>query len=258
MDEIMSSLDAQDLSEFAAGHSSSGVSADSSLKPAISVNKHEERMKTVLHKTKALTPAEKQKAQEAAVHEKHELGVKQTTAVTKMSTHLVARRRALSQVEAQTNWIAKAVFTAASRRKGPLALNLLGCNVNNSAAIRLATTLATSDIKILNLTFNHIGDVGTKAIARALTATPALTELGLGSNLITDHGAAFLATALEDEHSCLTFLNLSGNMIGDRGAASLGVRWLFLPLDCILCQSICQSIAIHTTPCHVCIYLRST
>jgi hypothetical protein len=234
MDEIMSSLDSQDLSEFAAGQSSSGVSADSSLKPAISGNKHEDRKKTV-HKTKAPTPAEKQKAEEAAVQEKHELGVRQTAAVTKMSTHLVARRRALSQVEAQTNWIAKAVFTAASRRQGPLALNLLGCNVNNSAAIRLATTLATSDIKILNLTFNHIGDVGTKAIARALTATPALTELGLGSNLITDHGAAFLATALEDEHSCLTFLNLSGNMIGDRGAASLGVRWLFPPPTyCIL------------------------
>ena len=69
MDEIMSSLDSQDLSEFAAGQSSSGVSADSSLKPAISGNKHEDRKNTVLHKTKAPTPAEKQKAEEAAVQE---------------------------------------------------------------------------------------------------------------------------------------------------------------------------------------------
>ena len=70
--------------------------------------------------------------------------------------------------------------------------------------------------------------MGANAIARALKATPALTELGLGSNLITDHGAVNLATALKDERSCLTFLNLSGNMIGDRGAAALGVRDLLL------------------------------
>jgi hypothetical protein len=167
------------------------------------------------------TPAEVRRKEEADAAKKHEQGVKSITAVTKMSTRLVARRRALSQVEMQTNWIAKAVFSAAAR-KGPLALNLLGCNVNNSAAIRLATTLATSDIKSLNLTFNQIGDVGAKAIARALKATPALEELGLGSNLITDHGASDIAAGLEDEKSCLTFLNMSGNMIGDRGAAALG------------------------------------
>ena len=48
-----------------------------------------------------------------------------------------------------------------------------------------------------------------------------LTELGLGSNLITDHGALALAQALEDEDATLTFLNLGGNMIGDRGAFAL-------------------------------------
>ena len=78
----------------------------------------------------------------------------------------------------------------------------------------------------LNLTFNHIGDVGARAIAKALVATPALNELGLGSNLITDHGTTDLANALKDKSSCLTFLNLSGNMIGDRGATALGVSWL--------------------------------
>lgn len=171
------------------------------------------------------TPAEIQLAEEAAAKVQHVQGVKQLTAVTKMSTRLVARRRALTQVEMQTNWIAKAVFSAASRA-GPLSLNLLGCDVNNSAAIRLATTLATSNIKTLNLTFNRIGDVGVKAIAKALIATPALNELGLGSNLITDHGAAELAKALQHQSSCVTFLNVSGNMIGNCGAAALGVHYV--------------------------------
>ena len=207
----MSSLDEQALDQLAGGQvSDPSSSKNNGRRPGVQ-----------------MTPAEKRKADEEAAKGAHMLGVKQIAAVTKMSTRLVARRRALSQVEKQTNWIAKAVFSAATR-KGPLTLNLLGCNVNNSAAIRLATTLATSDIKTLNLTFNQIGDVGANAIARALKATPALTELGLGSNLITDHGAVNLATVLKDERSCLTFLNLSGNMIGDRGAAALGVRCLSL------------------------------
>ena len=215
MAAMMSSLDEQDLDKLVGGQL--GDSASS---------KNNGRRPGLQKKGKVLTPAEKRKADEEAAKGAHMLGVKQIAAVTKMSTRLVARRRALSQVEKQTNWIAKAVFSAATR-KGPLTLNLLGCNVNDSAAIRLATTLATSDIKTLNLTFNQIGDVGANAIARALKATPALTELGLGSNLITDHGAVNLATALKDERSCLTFLNLSGNMVGDRGAAALGVRDFF-------------------------------
>jgi hypothetical protein len=204
--------------------STNAAAEDVSEKSSVRETKLKNERKVSPTTGKALSPAEQKKAEEEAAHKNHALAVMQGTAVTKMSTRLLSRRRALSRVEEQTNWIAKAVFSAASR-KGPLTLNLLGCNVNNSAAIRLATTLATSDIRVLNLTFNHIGDVGAKAIARALKATPALAELGLGSNLITDHGAIDLATTLKDERSCLTFLNLSGNMIGDRGATALGVSW---------------------------------
>ena len=141
-------------------------------------------------------------------------------ATMKYGSKLIRRRRQLSKMEEKTNWIAKAVFSAASR-KGATPLNLLGSDVDDAAAIRLATTVATSSIQILNLTFNQIGDVGARAIAGAMQATPSLTELGLGSNLITDHGALALAQALEDEDAALTFLNLGGNMIGDRGAFAL-------------------------------------
>ncbi len=222
MSEMMGDLvDSEDPNDLAVEHSSSGVAADDiSKKPPVSESEQKKGPKTMGRVLSS--PAERRKAEEAAALEKQALGVTQATAVTKMSTRLLSRRRALSRVEKQTNWIAKAVHSAASR-KGPLILNLPGCNVNNSAAIRLATTLATSDIRVLNLTFNHIGDVGAKAFARALQATPALAELGLSSNLITDYGAADLAAALKDERSCLTFLNLSGNMIGDRGATALGV-----------------------------------
>ena len=167
-----------------------------------------------------LTPREKKKAEEEAAAAAQAQGALAVQATMKYGSKLIRRRRQLSKMEEKTNWIAKAVFSAASR-KGATPLNLLGSDVDDAAAIRLATTMATSSIQILNLTFNQIGDVGARAIAGAMQATPSLTELGLGSNLITDHGALALAQALEDEDATLTFLNLGGNMIGDRGAFAL-------------------------------------
>ena len=48
----------------------------------------------------------------------------------------------------------------------------------------------------------------------------ALTLLGLGTNKITDEGAAAIAEGLIG--SGLTTLSLSGNNIGDRGAEAIG------------------------------------
>lgn len=83
-------------------------------------------------KKAAMTPAEKKREAEEQAAKGAARGAMTVSATVKMSTRLLARRRALSQVEMQTNWIAKAVFSAAARR-GPLTLNLLGCNVSTQA-----------------------------------------------------------------------------------------------------------------------------
>eukprot|EP00049_Salpingoeca_infusionum_P015668 m.306869 g.306869 ORF g.306869 m.306869 type:complete len:1382 (+) comp15926_c0_seq1:244-4389(+) len=72
----------------------------------------------------------------------------------------------------------------------------------------------------LILTFNHIGDVGAKYLAKELRFNSILTTLALSSNKIGNAGMEYIANSLYSNMT-LTALDLSSNDIGGAGAKHL-------------------------------------
>jgi len=73
----------------------------------------------------------------------------------------------------------------------------------------------------LDLSFNNIPDAGIAALSKGLQCHPALQLCNLTGNVISNIGAADLATVIASKPPFLEFLNLSVNNIQDDGARSL-------------------------------------
>jgi hypothetical protein len=69
-------------------------------------------------------------------------------------------------------------------------------------------------LTILSLSKNHIGSVGTQALAVAVRPNSTLTTLDLSYAKIGSNGARALAEALLINHT-ITSLNLDSNLLGE-------------------------------------------
>jgi SAM-dependent methyltransferase len=85
----------------------------------------------------------------------------------------------------------------------------------------IAEALKPSKTTILGLGDCQIGDLGARAIGKALTGNTSLKELWLFNNQIGDAGAQALGDALRTNMSLVT-LCLNGNFVGSVGATAIG------------------------------------
>jgi hypothetical protein len=88
---------------------------------------------------------------------------------------LSSHKSRLKKDIAQTDWIAKTILDLGTHQ---YRLNLYGCKISDSGALRLSLTLGTSEVRELYLTFNRIGDVGANAIAKAVANNRCIEDLG--------------------------------------------------------------------------------
>jgi hypothetical protein len=88
---------------------------------------------------------------------------------------LSSHKSRLKKDIAQTDWIAKTILDLGAHQ---YRLNLYGCKISDSGALRLSLTLGTSEVRELYLTFNRIGDVGANAIAKAVANNRCIEDLG--------------------------------------------------------------------------------
>ena len=139
--------------------------------------------------------------------------------------------------------LASAIFDGACRALVDLSLsrNIIGCD--GMAAFSAALSHREEwRLRRINLNCNLIGDEGLGAFAAVLKRLPALQELLLHSNHISDAGLCILSTSfwvpsgvpiVLDGHdpppaylegASLTWLDLSANTVGDDGASSFAVK----------------------------------
>jgi Leucine Rich repeat len=83
-----------------------------------------------------------------------------------------------------------------------------------------STLMKDSTKASIDLSGQHMGDKGAKALAEVLKVNKSITEINIGENQIGDEGARALADAIKVNRT-LTKINLWGNRIGDSGAAAL-------------------------------------
>lgn len=103
-------------------------------------------------------------------------------------------------------------------------ISLISEEIDDEETEVLASALQKNNtIRKVDLSNNHIGDSGAKAIAKAFTSSillrrnNTLMEINLSCNDISDMGACAFAEALE-KNNTLIKLNLFGNNIGNKGA----------------------------------------
>ena len=101
-------------------------------------------------------------------------------------------------------------------------LDLGSCRLGDAGARTLAAQLPAS-LRRIDLTHNHVGDDGVRAVAGALKGADAtaLTDLDLSWNSIGTRGGRYLGDALKGAQS-LSSLSLSWNGLMDRGARAIG------------------------------------
>jgi hypothetical protein len=102
-------------------------------------------------------------------------------------------------------------------------LGLVGSKVCEVGCETLSIHLPQSNIRLLHLESNSIGDAGIKCLGKALSVMASLQKLVLSNNGITDVGAVHIAEAFESLHN-LEYLNLNNNHIGDIGVTSICTR----------------------------------
>jgi Leucine-rich repeat (LRR) protein len=120
-----------------------------------------------------------------------------------------------------------------------LQINLPGCGVNDQAAVRLATTLAGTDISTLNLTFNQIGTTKPDLLRHSHSSHRTLSQNAGQAILLRDHSSRVryillsVCTLASGDigtraiSKCLRHvprlreLTLSSNLITDIGATAL-------------------------------------
>lgn len=96
-----------------------------------------------------------------------------------------------------------------------LELRMPSCCLGDADATSLRTLVASCpSLQLLDLQGNALGARAAGELAQALRShAPALLELRLASNCLTDEGCAAVAEALADS-PCLRFLDLSDNAVG--------------------------------------------
>ena len=93
-------------------------------------------------------------------------------------------------------------------------LYIFNCNINNPTAVLLAEGVQyNSNLKVLKLVANSIGDEGAVAIADSIKCCSSLHWLDLSLNRIGDEGAAALVSSLDSRSNFK--LHLFGNCISD-------------------------------------------
>ena len=104
-------------------------------------------------------------------------------------------------------------------------------------------------LKVLDLSFNKIGDRGVKALAKLLhfTSPVPLEKLILADNLIGEEGGLYLGPILQ-QNKTLTHLSMRLNNIYDRGCEALFVALKRNKCLSHLCLSAC-SLTIESTTC---------
>ncbi|XP_067222396.1 NLR family CARD domain-containing protein 3-like isoform X2 [Chanodichthys erythropterus] len=97
---------------------------------------------------------------------------------------------------------------------------LYNCGVTDEGCAALASALRSnpSHLRVLNLSWNNLGDSGVKMVSAVLENPHCkLEKLWLEDCGVTDEGCAALASALRSNPSHLRELSLSGNNLGDSG-----------------------------------------
>ncbi|KAF0687051.1 Aste57867_21190 [Aphanomyces stellatus] len=110
---------------------------------------------------------------------------------------------------------------------GVRSLNLESCGLNAAATRTLSEGLVDSHVTILNISYNDIGAVGVRAIARMLARTR-IRKLDMSSVGMDDTTCINLAAALPK--SRVQLLNLIGNDVSQVGACGLAARVQSCPL----------------------------
>ncbi|CAF2937089.1 unnamed protein product [Rotaria sp. Silwood2] len=114
------------------------------------------------------------------------------------------------------------------------ALRFCNHRIGNREVRYLADALQHNTVLItLDLSFNHITDIGAQSLAAALQNNLTLKSLNLRSNQIGNQGAQYLATGLRSNKTLKT-LDLYKNRIGDEGAQALA--------DALITNTTCNSL----------------
>ncbi len=100
-------------------------------------------------------------------------------------------------------------------------------NIDDTAGQIVAQTLAEMPIKRTILIGSRLGDETVRALTALIQNNPALTELWIEGDLITDQGAAYFAQMIQ--HSNLDTVGLWSSQITDSGMISLADSLKQLP-----------------------------
>ena len=119
---------------------------------------------------------------------------------------------------------------------------------NPADVILLANALmGNTTVRHLNISFNRVGDVGVREIAKMLTVNTTLTSIDLRSMEIGDMGAEALADAFKVNNT-LTRIDLRSNNIGDVGAHHIAdmmrdntaIRYIYLDQNLFRAEGIAE------------------
>ncbi len=104
---------------------------------------------------------------------------------------------------------------------------ITSANIDDTAGQIIAQTLAEMPIKRVILSGSRLGDETVRALTTLIQNNPALTELWIQGDLITNQGAAYFAQMIQ--HSNLDTVGLESSQITDSGMISLADSLKELP-----------------------------
>ena len=100
-------------------------------------------------------------------------------------------------------------------------LSLISCGITDEKTEILSGGIKCSNIEILELSLNHIGDEGALALSHSIESCLSLHTLNLSCNNIGDDGAMAIVEAIVSKHNSYFNLHLWNNNITKHGADAL-------------------------------------
>ena len=100
-------------------------------------------------------------------------------------------------------------------------LSLISCGITDEGTEVLSCSIKCSNIEILELSLNHIGDEGALALAHSIESCLSLHTLNLSCNNIGDDGAMAIVKAIASKHDKNFNFHLWNNDITKHGADAL-------------------------------------